>query len=94
MRWRTSSSRSRSTTCSQRSRSPPTASASGLEREVDDLQGRLEARKVVEQAKGWLQDNEELTESEAFRFIQKQAMEQRITMRQVAEQVLDRAEDQ
>ncbi len=67
---------------------------SGLEREVDDLQGRLEARKVVEQAKGWLQDNEDLTESEAFRFIQKQAMEQRLTMRQVAEQVLERSEDQ
>ncbi len=67
---------------------------SGLEREVDDLQGRLEARKVVEQAKGWLQENEDLTESEAFRFIQKQAMEQRLTMRQVAEQVLERVDDQ
>jgi len=65
---------------------------SGLEREVDDLQGRLDARKVVDQAKGWLQDNEELSESEAFRFIQKQAMEQRLTMRQIAEQVLERAE--
>ncbi len=67
---------------------------SGLEREVDDLQGRLEARKVVEQAKGHLQESRGMTESEAFRFIQKQAMEQRRTMRQVAQQVLgDGAED-
>jgi AmiR/NasT family two-component response regulator len=63
---------------------------SGLEREVDDLQGRLEARKVVDQAKGRLQESEGMTESEAFRFIQKQAMEQRMTMRQVAEKVLER----
>lgn len=65
---------------------------SGLEREVDDLQGRLAARKVVEQAKGRLQETEGMTESEAFRFIQKQAMEKRMTMRQVAERVLDSAE--
>jgi len=67
---------------------------SGLETQVDDLSGRLEARKVVEQAKGRLQDNEGMSEEEAFRFIQKQAMEQRLTMRQVAEQVLERAEAQ
>ncbi|MFP5309275.1 MAG: ANTAR domain-containing response regulator [Actinomycetes bacterium] len=62
---------------------------SGLEQEVDDLQGRLEARKVVEQAKGLLQEQEGMTEAEAFRTIQKQAMAQRITMKQVAEQVID-----
>jgi len=62
---------------------------SGLETQVDDLSGRLEARKVVEQAKGRLQDNEGMSEEEAFRFIQKQAMERRLTMRQVAEQVLE-----
>lgn len=67
---------------------------SGLEREVDDLQGRLEARKVVEQAKGWLQEHDGLTESEAFRFIQKQAMEERLTMRQVAQKVLERSAGQ
>lgn len=61
---------------------------SGLENQVDDLSGRLEARKVVEQAKGRLQDEQGMSEEGAFRFIQKQAMERRLTMRQVAEQVL------
>ncbi len=48
----------------------------------------------MEQAKGHLQETRGMTESEAFRYIQKQAMGQRRTMRQVAEQVLEReAED-
>jgi response regulator NasT len=61
---------------------------SGLEREVDDLSGRLEARKVVEKAKGLLQAERDMSEEEAFRFVQKQAMERRLTMRQVAEEIL------
>jgi two-component system, response regulator PdtaR len=63
---------------------------SGLEATVDDLQGRLEARKVVEKAKGLLQDKEGLSEADAFRFVQRQAMERRLTMRQVAEQIVER----
>ncbi len=66
---------------------------SGLEREVDDLQGRLEARKLVERAKGLLQSEESMSEAEAFRFLQRQAMERRQTMRQVAEQVIGRLTD-
>ena len=65
---------------------------SGLEAEVDDLQGRLDARKVVEQAKGLLQEHEGFSEADAFRFIQRQAMERRVTMREVAEQVIERLE--
>ncbi len=61
---------------------------SGLESQVDDLQGRLEARKLVERAKGCLQETQGMTESEAFRWIQQQAMQRRVTMRAVAEQVL------
>ncbi len=60
----------------------------GLEETVDDLQGRLEARKVVEQAKGLLQDAHGMSEAEAFRFIQRQAMERRQTMKQVAERIV------
>ena len=63
---------------------------SGLEDTVDDLQGRLEARKLVEKAKGLLQENEDLSEAEAFRWVQKQAMQRRLTMKQVAEQVIDK----
>ena len=61
---------------------------SGLEAAVDDLQDRLEARKLVDKAKGVLMDSQSMTEADAFRFIQKQAMERRQTMKQVAEQVL------
>ncbi|MDX1511129.1 MAG: response regulator [Nitriliruptorales bacterium] len=62
----------------------------GLEDTVDDLQDRLDARKIVERAKGLLQDNENMGEAEAFRFIQKQAMERRQTMREVAEAIIAR----
>ena len=61
---------------------------SGLEATVDDLQGRLEARKLVERAKGVLQDTQGMTEGEAFRWIQRQAMQRRSTMKAVAEHVL------
>ncbi len=63
---------------------------SGLEATVDDLQGRLEARKLVERAKGLLQQHEGLSEAEAFRLLQRQAMERRQSMRQVAEQIIGR----
>lgn len=63
---------------------------SGLEAEVDNLQDRLEVRKLVDKAKGLLMDNESMSESESFRFIQKQAMERRQTMKQVAQAVIDR----
>jgi response regulator NasT len=63
---------------------------SGLEEAVDDLQSRLEARKVVDKAKGMLMDTEQMSESEAFRFIQKQAMQRRQTMKYVAEQIIAR----
>jgi len=62
----------------------------GLEDTVDDLQDRLDARKIVERAKGLLQDHEKMGEAEAFRFIQKQAMERRQTMREVAEAIIAR----
>lgn len=64
----------------------------GLEAEVGTLTDRLEARKAVEKAKGLLQHNESMTESAAFRWIQKTAMERRLTMKAVAEQVVERYE--
>ncbi len=59
-----------------------------LESEVADLQGRLEARKIVERAKGVLQSEHGMSEPAAFRWIQKAAMDQRASMRSVAEAVL------
>jgi len=59
-----------------------------LEGEVGDLQGRLEARKLVDRAKAVLQAEYGLTEAAAFRFVQKTSMDRRMTMRGVAEAIL------
>ena len=59
-----------------------------LETEVEDLQDRLETRKIVDRAKGDLQATHGWTEAEAFRWIQKTSMDRRLTMRKVAEAVL------
>lgn len=63
---------------------------SGLEATVDDLQGQLAARKVVERAKGLLQEREGLSESEAFRALQREAMRRRMTMAAVSEETIAR----
>lgn len=59
-----------------------------LEREVADLTERLETRKVVDRAKGILQARFGLSEPDAFRWIQKAAMDKRTTMREVAQVVI------
>lgn len=60
-----------------------------LEREVADLQESLATRKAVERAKSVLQAQLGLSEPEAFRWIQKTAMDLRLSMRQVAEGVVE-----
>ncbi len=60
-----------------------------LEHEVTDLTGRLEARKLIDRAKGILQTEHGLTEPEAFRWIQRASMDQRRSMRTVAQDVVD-----
>ena len=60
-----------------------------LEREVGDLTGRLEARKLVDRAKGRLQTEHAMSEPEAFRFLQRRSMDTRRSMRAVAQDVLD-----
>ncbi|HSE54263.1 MAG TPA: response regulator [Nocardioidaceae bacterium] len=59
-----------------------------LESEVADLTERLETRKVVDRAKSVLQQQLDLSEPDAFRWIQKTAMDLRLSMRQVAEGVI------
>ena len=59
-----------------------------LESEVTDLRERLEARKLIERAKGVLMTEHRMTEPEAFRWIQRAAMDNRTSMRAVAELVL------
>jgi two-component system, response regulator PdtaR len=60
-----------------------------LEREVATLSDRLETRKLVERAKGLLEVKQGMTEPEAFKWIQRTAMDRRTTMRRVAEVVLE-----
>jgi two-component system, response regulator PdtaR len=60
-----------------------------VEAEVADLTERLESRKAVERAKGLLQSGLGLSEPEAFRWIQKTAMDLRKSMREVAEGVIE-----
>ncbi len=64
------------------------AELAALETEVADLTERLATRKAVERAKGVLQEQLGLTEGDAFRWIQKTAMDLRLSMRQVAEGVV------
>jgi len=60
-----------------------------LDDEVADLEERLATRKIVDQAKGILQDTLGMSEPEAFRWIQKTAMDLRKSMREVAQGVID-----
>ncbi|QNG38362.1 response regulator [Geodermatophilaceae bacterium NBWT11] len=59
-----------------------------LDAEVGDLKERLEARKVVEQAKGKLMTDRGISEAEAFRWIQRTAMNERTSMKALAQLVL------
>ena len=59
-----------------------------LESEVADLGERLETRKSVDRAKGVLMTKLKITESEAFRWIQKTAMDRRMGMKEVADAVV------
>lgn len=64
------------------------AEIKALEAEVTGLKDRLEARKLIERAKGTLMTQHALSEPEAFRWIQRAAMDNRTSMRAVAELVL------
>jgi AmiR/NasT family two-component response regulator len=70
------------------------AEITALEAEVTGLNERLETRKIVERAKGLLQSRYGLSEPEAFRWIQKNSMDRRLTMRRVAETVVETLGDQ
>jgi AmiR/NasT family two-component response regulator len=59
-----------------------------LEAEVADLTDRLATRKAVDRAKAVLQQQLDLSEPDAFRWIQKTAMDLRLSMREVAEGVV------
>src|SRR5579863_10366479 len=60
-----------------------------LDAEIGSLRERLEVRKLLDRAKGLLQSEHGLSEPEAFRWIQKTSMDRRLTMRKVAEAVIE-----
>lgn len=60
-----------------------------LESEVANLTEQFETRKQVDRAKGLLMSKMGLTEPEAFRWIQKTSMDRRLTMKEVADAVID-----
>ncbi|HZA42053.1 MAG TPA: response regulator [Actinomycetota bacterium] len=64
------------------------AELAAVKKESQNLSEQLETRKLVDRAKGKLMDEQKLTEAEAFRSIQKRAMDERRSMRAIAEGVL------
>lgn len=60
-----------------------------LKKESTDLSDQLETRKLVDRAKGHLIDSQNMTEAAAFRHIQKRAMDERRSMRDVAAAILE-----
>jgi response regulator NasT len=65
--------------------------ATALEAEVASLHERLETRKAIERAKGMLMTAYDMGEPEAFQWIQRTAMDHRMTMREVADRILAEA---
>jgi AmiR/NasT family two-component response regulator len=64
-----------------------------LSEHAETLEERLEARKVIDRAKGRLMDDKGLTEGDAFSYIQQTAMSRRVSMRSVAQEILDLPRD-
>ena len=60
-----------------------------LREEVADLYERLETRKIIDRAKGILMKAMDLSEPEAFSWIQRSAMDRRLSMKEVALAVTD-----
>ena len=60
-----------------------------LEKEVASMADRLETRKLVERAKGLLMEKQSLSEPDAFKWIQRAAMDRRTTMKAVAQVVVE-----
>lgn len=66
------------------------AEITALRAEVADVTHRLEVRKMIDRAKGLLMDRQQMTEPEAFRWIQRSAMDRRSSMEEVAAAIVQR----
>jgi response regulator NasT len=65
------------------------AEITALQRDAGDLAERLEARKLIDRAKGRLMDQHGQSEQEAWRFLQQQAMSNRVKVHEIARRVVD-----
>ncbi len=65
-----------------------TSEVEDLKEKIEDLKEIIENRKVIERAKGTLMEKNRLSETEAYRTIQKLAMDKRKTLRQIADGIL------
>jgi AmiR/NasT family two-component response regulator len=65
------------------------AEIKALHEQTASLEEQLETRKVVDRAKGRLMDEFGMSESAAFNFIQKRAMSERVTMREISRRVIE-----
>jgi response regulator NasT len=59
-----------------------------LQEDVDQLKSTLRERKLIERAKGILMSRRQLSESEAFRLLQRQSQDRRIPMAKLAESII------
>jgi AmiR/NasT family two-component response regulator len=59
-----------------------------LRQEVDELENTLRERKVIERAKGILMNRRNMSEAEAFRFLQRQSQDKRMPMAKLAESIV------
>lgn len=60
-----------------------------LRAEFADVSERLQVRKIIDRAKGLLMTKQKMTEPEAFRWLQRAAMDRRTSMKEIAQAVLD-----
>ena len=60
-----------------------------LHQEVEILQNKLNQRKIIEKAKGYVQDVCKLNEEEAYQFLRRSSMEKRISLAELAKYVID-----
>jgi response regulator NasT len=60
-----------------------------LAKEAESLADRLETRKLIDRAKGKLMDECQMSEQDAFRYLQKTAMSKRTSMKHISQEVID-----
>jgi AmiR/NasT family two-component response regulator len=77
------------TTAGRASSTPSADSGDPAIASVTDATGRLAARMIIDRAKGQLMTNRGMTEPEAYRWIQKNAMDRRTPMAVISGQILD-----